>query len=81
VKINIVQSIAIGIIKIYRILFRPFLGNRCRFAPSCSEYMENAVKEYGVVQGFWMGIKRLLRCGPWSSGGYDPVPKRTNHKL
>ncbi len=47
----------------------------CRFAPTCSEYMMEAIEIYGVFRGIYMGIKRLLRCHPLSSGGYDPVPK------
>lgn len=50
------------------------LGNNCRFYPSCSQYMLTAIGKYGSLLGMFMGAKRLLRCGPWTSGGYDPVP-------
>ncbi|MCL1877362.1 MAG: membrane protein insertion efficiency factor YidD [Defluviitaleaceae bacterium] len=50
-----------------------FLGAECRFFPSCSEYMYEAVVQYGVVRGGCMGVWRLLRCQPFSKGGYDPV--------
>lgn len=45
----------------------------CRFYPSCSEYAYQAVDRYGATRGSWMGIKRIFRCNPWSSGGFDPV--------
>lgn len=45
----------------------------CRFAPTCSQYTLEAVEKYGVVKGVWKGFLRILRCHPWSSGGYDPV--------
>lgn len=50
----------------------PFWG--CRFHPSCSQYTYEAVNRYGVVNGCYLGFKRLLRCHPWAKGGYDPVP-------
>ncbi|MCL4374835.1 membrane protein insertion efficiency factor YidD [Patescibacteria group bacterium] len=46
----------------------------CRFYPSCSHYTYQAVEKYGVARGLWMGLKRIVRCHPWSRGGYDPLP-------
>ena len=46
----------------------------CRYAPSCSEYMIQAVRKYGAIKGSWLGTKRLMRCHPWGGSGYDPVP-------
>jgi len=61
-------------LKFYKRRISPLLGNMCRFYPSCSEYMYTAVERYGAIKGVWLGIKRLLRCQPFSRGGYDPVP-------
>ena len=71
----------IKLIKVYQYMISPLLGNNCRYSPSCSEYMLNAIEQYGVLKGFLMGTKRLLRCGPWGSGGYDPVPPKHNNDL
>lgn len=46
----------------------------CRFTPTCSEYTYEAVEKYGVGKGLWLGLKRIIRCHPWSRGGYEPVP-------
>ncbi|MBU0692217.1 membrane protein insertion efficiency factor YidD [bacterium] len=58
----------------------PHLGGRCRFEPSCSCYMREAIVIHGIIKGTAMGAKRIAKCGPWSKGGYDPVPDpTTNH--
>ena len=56
----------------YKLFISPFLGNNCRFRPTCSEYMMQAVEKYGVFRGGMMGIWRIVRCNPWNPGGYDP---------
>lgn len=48
----------------------------CRFVPTCSEYMYQAIKRYGIIYGLWLGFKRIIRCHPWSKGGTDPIPKQ-----
>ena len=48
-------------------------GIKCKFYPSCSEYTKQAIQKYGAVKGIFLGIKRILRCNPFSKGGYDPV--------
>ena len=63
------------IFKLYYILISPFLGNRCRYAPSCSEYANQALETHGVVKGLWLTTKRLGRCHPWGGSGFDPVPQ------
>ncbi|WP_395375038.1 membrane protein insertion efficiency factor YidD [Marinicella sp. W31] len=77
-----IKTILIKLIHVYRYLFSPFLGNRCRFHPSCSEYMIEAIQQHGIIRGMGLGFKRLGRCHPWSEGGLDPVPeaKTKNHK-
>ena len=58
----------------YQLLLRPVLPPVCRFTPSCSQYMIDALRRHGVVKGMWLGIRRICRCNPWHHGGYDPVP-------
>ncbi len=58
----------------YKLVVSPLLPSACRFSPSCSEYMLEAVRLHGVPRGIWMGLKRLGRCHPFCEGGYDPVP-------
>jgi hypothetical protein len=66
-------SVGVGLIKAYRIVFA-WLPPSCRFLPSCSHYTEEAIVKHGLLRGSWLGMKRLARCGPWTAGGYDPVP-------
>ena len=66
------KELGIGLIHLYRIVFA-WLPPSCRFEPSCSRYTEEAIRKYGLLRGSAMGAKRLVRCGPWSPGGYDPV--------
>ncbi|MCL2047640.1 MAG: membrane protein insertion efficiency factor YidD [Defluviitaleaceae bacterium] len=68
------KKILLAVLRFYKRSISPFLGQRCRFFPSCSEYMYEAVERYGAVRGFWLGVKRLVRCQPFCKGGYDPVP-------
>lgn len=72
---NITASKAIiGLIKIYRKFLSPMMGSACRYLPTCSEYCEEAIKKYGPLKGLKMGVMRVLRCHPFHSGGYDPLP-------
>jgi len=66
-------------IKFYQKCISPFTPPSCRYHPTCSQYMVEAIQEWGVFKGFWMGLKRLVSCHPWSPGGYDPVPKKNSH--
>ena len=61
----------------YKRLISPLLPSACRFYPTCSVYMKEAVENYGVMRGLWMGLKRLGRCHPFHAGGVDPVPTST----
>ena len=62
-----------GVLRLYKVALSPFLPSACRYYPSCSEYMRQAVEKYGVARGVWMGLKRLSRCHPFHTGGLDPV--------
>jgi len=62
------------LIRLYQLGISPLLGRRCRFFPSCSEYTAEAVEKYGAFKGLSLGLKRISRCHPWNSGGFDPVP-------
>lgn len=63
----------LGLLKLYKAFVSPFLPPACRFEPTCSEYTKQAVEKYGAMKGSWLGVKRILRCQPFSKGGYDPV--------
>ena len=72
--INAVASrLLIALVWVYRFTLGWLLGGRCRFQPTCSQYMLDAVAKYGPWRGGWMGVKRVLRCHPWGSSGYDPA--------
>lgn len=62
------------LIKGYQAIISPWLGPRCRFTPTCSQYGLEAFKKYGPIKGFWLTAKRVLRCHPWGPHGHDPVP-------
>ena len=70
------RHVAIFLIRIYQWTVSPLLGPRCRFYPSCSRYMLEAIERFGVLRGGWLGLARLGRCHPWHEGGLDPVPDR-----
>lgn len=64
----------IFLIRGYRYCLSPLLGHHCRFYPSCSCYSEMAFRQFGIIQGGVLTIRRILRCHPWHPGGYDPLP-------
>ena len=70
------KRIVLGVLSFYKLAVSPYLPSQCRFHPTCSEYAADAVAEHGAVKGGWMGLKRLVRCNPWATGGFDPVPER-----
>ena len=67
---------AILLVKLYQKLISPWLGQRCRFHPSCSNYCIDALHQHGMVLGLWLGLKRICKCHPFHPGGFDPVTKK-----
>ena len=68
------KKIFLVIIRAYQLVLSPFLGQHCRFTPSCSQYASEAISKYGAARGSWLGFKRIIRCQPFCEGGHDPVP-------
>ena len=60
------------VVLLYRATLKHVIGGQCRFVPTCSEYMLQAVETHGPWRGGWMGLKRIARCNPWGGSGYDP---------
>ena len=77
---QIIKFILIKIIKFYKLFISPYLGNNCRYMPTCSEYFMESLEEYGVFKGSLKGFKRILSCHPirflGGGGGFDPVKKK-----
>lgn len=69
------------LIRLYKKALSPLLGSHCRFWPTCSEYAYGAIEKHGTGRGIILGAKRLLKCHPFHSGGYDPVPEKNEVKL
>ncbi|KAA3662217.1 MAG: membrane protein insertion efficiency factor YidD [Calditrichaeota bacterium] len=70
----------IFIVRVYQYGISPLLPPRCRYTPTCSEYTIEVIRLHGPIRGGWLGIKRISRCHPWGSSGYDPVPLPDNKK-
>ena len=68
-----IRTALIAVIRAYQYAISPLLGQRCKYYPSCSNYAVEALREHGVVRGLGLAVWRLLRCNPFSNGGYDPV--------
>ena len=69
-----IRQCLVRIIGVYQYFLSPLTQPACRFTPTCSHYACEAITKYGALRGTWLSSKRLLRCNPWNSGGYDPVP-------
>ena len=67
------QRFLIGALRVYKSFLSPLLPSACRFYPTCSEYMMEAIGKHGALRGVWMGMQRLVRCHPLHEGGFDPV--------
>ena len=71
-----ITLIIVGIIKFYHFVISPVIGPSCRHHPTCSEYSIESIKTHGVIRGVYLALKRISRCRPGGSHGFDPVPKR-----
>jgi len=76
VSLSVAQRVALAAIQLYKLLISPLFTGSCRFMPSCSEYAREAVVRFGVVRGSMLTLRRLARCHPLGSHGFDPVPAR-----
>ena len=72
------RRLLIFLITCYKACLSPFMGAHCRFYPSCSSYMQEAIETHGAAKGSYLGLLRLARCHPWHDGGDDPVPPSSN---
>ena len=77
---NIFTYLLIKLIKTYKFLISPLLGNSCRYFPTCSDYSIEALKTFGFFKGALFSLKRIFSCHPWSNGGFDPVEKEIKVK-
>ncbi|OWW22250.1 membrane protein insertion efficiency factor YidD [Noviherbaspirillum denitrificans] len=71
------KTLLLLLLRAYQLGISPFLGQNCRFYPSCSTYAAEAIREHGAAKGGLLAAKRLCKCHPWHPGGLDPVPKKT----
>jgi putative membrane protein insertion efficiency factor len=70
------KRLLIAVVRLYRLLLSPWVGDQCRFYPTCSQYTIEALERHGAAAGSYLGAVRILRCHPWCAGGHDPVPER-----
>ena len=68
------KRVLLALIRFYRLQISPYTKPSCRYIPTCSEYALEAIERHGPLFGSWLAIRRILRCNPFSKGGYDPVP-------
>jgi putative membrane protein insertion efficiency factor len=74
------RNVCVVVLRAYRAFISPLYGDVCRYYPSCSSYTLQAIQQYGVVRGIWMGTRRIARCHPWAEGGIDDVPARATQR-
>lgn len=70
-------AVLAGAVRVYQLTLRGVIGANCRFEPSCSHYAIDALRSHGAARGSYLAARRVLRCNPWTPGGYDPVPPPT----
>ena len=69
------------IIRFYQLFISPIIGQNCRYLPTCSEYTVGCLKNFGLIKGIFLAIKRISKCHPWGSHGHDPIPNNLEKKL
>ena len=77
---NLLTYLTIKLIRIYKFLISPFLGDSCRYFPTCSDYSIESLRTYGLFKGLFLSLKRILSCHPWGDGGFDSVKKKIKVK-
>jgi uncharacterized protein len=70
------RNLCVVVLRAYRAAISPLYGDVCRYYPSCSAYTLQAIQQFGVFRGSWLGIRRIARCHPWAAGGVDDIPAR-----
>ena len=80
-SIGLGSYVGISIIRAYRYTFSFLIGRSCRFQPTCSHYTETAIQRFGLWCGIWIGLARILRCNPFGSSGFDPVPEQFSEHI
>ena len=73
------RLLGVGFIRFYQLTLSGFIGHSCRHQPTCSEYGYEAIARFGLPRGGWLTAKRVAKCNPWGTSGYDPVPNRQKH--
>ncbi|MBF0695293.1 MAG: membrane protein insertion efficiency factor YidD [Flavobacterium sp.] len=73
---KLIVSPFIFLVRVYQVVISPLLPSACRYSPTCSQYMIEALRVHGLLKGLWLGVSRIARCHPWSRSGYDPVPPK-----
>ncbi|MEA5138988.1 membrane protein insertion efficiency factor YidD [Arcicella rigui] len=74
---KVISSILIFLVRTYQAILSPYFPNACRYTPTCSQYMIEAIQIWGFWKGFRLGIKRISTCHPWGGSGHDPVPQKS----
>lgn len=74
------KALALLLIRFYQLVLSPYLGGRCRFVPSCSNYALEAFETHGSKRAAWLSLRRICRCHPFGGHGYDPVPLRSHFR-
>ncbi len=78
---NVFAHIVAAPVRLYRLVFSPWVGFNCRYQPTCSAYALEALEKHGALKGSWLTLRRLGRCRPFGGNGYDPVPDVHNREI